>query len=78
MHGIDGQDARLLATLHNGHSGIRVYVGPVEQPGDIHGQIAQVDQTIHRDGLLKVDGMIAKVKVCDFRGHFVGNRTGRK
>lgn len=45
-------------------------MGPVEQPRDVHGQITQINETINRNRLLKVDGMIAEVKVCNFWGYW--------
>lgn len=72
VHGVYGQDARLLTTLDYRHSGIGTNVGPVEQPGDVHRQVAQVDETIHRDRLFKVHGMIPKVEMGDLGGNLVG------
>lgn len=70
MHRVYGQDARLLAPLDDGDSCVGLYVCPVEQPRDVHGQIAQINETINRNRLLKVDGMIAEVKVCNFGGYW--------
>lgn len=69
VHRVYGQYARLLAPLDNGDARVGLYVCPIKQPCDVHGQIAQIDETINRNRLLKVDGMIAKVKVCNFRGN---------
>lgn len=72
MHRIYGQDARLLSPLDDGDSCVGLYVCPVEQPRDVHGQITQINETINRNRLLKVDGMIAEVKVCNFGGYWDG------
>lgn len=70
MHRVYGQDARLLAALDDGDSRVGLYVGPIEQPRDIHGQITQINEAINRNRLLIVDGMIAEVKVRNFGGYW--------
>lgn len=69
IHGVDGQDVDFLANFGGGHAVVLVDGIVIEQPVDVHGQVALRDGALHGHRVAKVRWLVPKLEGRYMRRH---------